>query len=70
MFITRIRMPVSTSFLLLGLFAQKSSNFLSVVEKSLLGYAVSFGSCFLIYAIFYRGPIKNMLLEKGLNPLV
>lgn len=37
MLFTRLKMPVSTSFLLLGLFADKSKNFYEVVQKSLGG---------------------------------
>jgi hypothetical protein len=40
--LTRFRAPVSTSFLLLGVFATKSSAFLGVINKSLIGFGVAF----------------------------
>lgn len=40
--LTRLRMPVSTTFLLLTIFSTKSSAVLSVLTKSVSGYLVSF----------------------------
>ena len=39
---TRLRMPVSTTFLLLSAFSADSSGIISVTQKSLYGYAVAF----------------------------
>lgn len=64
MFITRIRMPVSTSFLLLGLFAEKSSDFMKVVTKSFLGYGIAFGVCIGFYGILQRWKIKELIVAE------
>lgn len=36
--LTRIRAPVSTSFLLLGVFAKTNEAFIKVIEKSFVGF--------------------------------
>ena len=40
--ITRLRMPVSTTFMLLSCFSASASGIVGVAEKSLLGYGLSF----------------------------
>jgi hypothetical protein len=50
-FITRLRMPVSTSLLLAGLFAESSDGFLSVLEKSVMGYVIAFVVTIILYPI-------------------
>ena len=47
--LTRMRMPVSTTFLLLTIFSTKSSAILSVLTKSLSGYLVAFVSAIILY---------------------
>lgn len=42
LFITRLRMPVSTTFMLLSAFSADFSGIMGVFQKSLMGYAVSF----------------------------
>jgi hypothetical protein len=49
MVLTRFRIPVSTSLLLLGLFATEAIDFLGVVKKSLNGYLIAFLVAFLFY---------------------
>lgn len=41
--LTRMRMPVSTTFLLLSSFATQSKGITSMLEKSLIGYFLAFG---------------------------
>ncbi|MGY6561526.1 MAG: hypothetical protein ACXITV_05425 [Luteibaculaceae bacterium] len=40
--LTRLRMPVSTTFLLLSVFSADSSGIMSVAKKSLFGYVIAF----------------------------
>ena len=47
--LTRMRMPVSTTFLLLTIFSTKSSAVLSVLTKSVSGYLVAFVVSILLY---------------------
>ncbi len=47
--LTRLRMPVSTTFLLLTSFTTAASSVGKVLGKSLSGYVVAFGCAFLIY---------------------
>lgn len=52
--LTRLRMPVSTTFLLLSVFSATSSGISSVVIKSLSGYAMAFVLSFLIWYFSYN----------------
>lgn len=47
--LTRMRMPVSTTFLLLTIFSTKSSAVVSVLSKSVSGYLVAFVVSILLY---------------------
>jgi hypothetical protein len=49
--LTRMRMPVSTTFLLLTIFSTKSSAVISVLSKSISGYLVAFISAILLYVL-------------------
>jgi hypothetical protein len=49
--LTRLRMPVSTTFLLLTIFSTQSSAVVSVLTKSLSGYAVAFVVAIVVYFI-------------------
>jgi hypothetical protein len=57
--ITRLRMPVSTTFLLLSAFATEPEGIINVLTKSLSGYFIAFGVAILIW----------MGLSKYLNKL-
>ncbi len=52
--LTRLRMPVSTTFLLLSVFSATSSGISSMVLKSLSGYALAFILSFLIWYLSYN----------------
>jgi len=61
--LTRLRMPVSTTFLLLTSFATTAGSVGGVLKKSLLGYAVSFAVAFAVWIAvsklverLWRGP--------------
>lgn len=49
LFITRMKMPVSTTFLLLSAFSGDSSGILAMTYKSLFGYFISFGVAILVW---------------------
>ncbi|GGE43583.1 hypothetical protein [Psychroflexus planctonicus] len=52
--LTRLKMPVSTTFLLLSVFSATSAGITSVVTKSLSGYAMAFIISFAIWYISYN----------------
>ena len=47
--LTRLKMPVSTTFLLLSSFAASSTSIVKVMSKSFLGYGLAFGIAILIW---------------------
>lgn len=50
--ITRLRMPVSTTFLLLSTFSSSLSGILSVTYKSLAGYGIAFITSLITWSLF------------------
>lgn len=62
--ITRLKMPVSTTFLLLSSFTSSSNAILGVLEKSLLGYVIAFGFSLASW-YFMSGMIKKLLKGKA-----
>lgn len=52
--LTRLRMPVSTTFLLLSVFSASSSGITDVVEKSLKGYVIAFILSFAVWYFSYQ----------------
>lgn len=52
--ITRLRMPVSTTFLLLSVFSSSSSGISAMVYKSVSGYVIAFILSFIIWYSLYR----------------
>lgn len=52
--LTRLRMPVSTTFLLLSVFSATTSGITSVVYKSLSGYVIAFILSFLVWYFSYK----------------
>lgn len=54
MVLTRLRMPVSTTFLLLSSFATKPSGIGKVMVKSLSGYVVAFACAFAVWVVFSK----------------
>ncbi|HMP99330.1 MAG TPA: hypothetical protein PKC24_06075, partial [Cyclobacteriaceae bacterium] len=57
--ITRLRMPVSTTFLLLSAFSTDTSGITDILNKSLSGYFLAFVFSFLIWAGLYNFISKN-----------
>jgi len=46
MLLTKMRAPVSTTFLLLGTFSKKTAAFDAVLIKSFTGFGIAFGLAF------------------------
>ncbi|MTI30851.1 hypothetical protein [Xanthovirga aplysinae] len=59
--LTRFKMPVSTSFLLLNVFATKSSGITSVLNKSLVGYLLAFVVAIIVW--FIVGKVLNKFVK-------
>ncbi|HBH22556.1 MAG TPA: hypothetical protein DDY13_03955 [Cytophagales bacterium] len=58
--LTRLRMPVSTSILLLSVFSTKASSIGSILEKSFTGYFIAFGTAFIVWYITTKALNKNI----------
>lgn len=65
--LTRLRMPVSTTFLLLSVFSADSSGITSVVWKSVSGYALAFVISFAIWYGLYN-TIRRYFKSRKMNP--
>ena len=65
--ITRMRMPVSTTFLLLSCFATTPEGIWDVLEKSLWGYVVAFVTA--IVAWFAVGRLMRRVEERPMSPV-
>jgi hypothetical protein len=52
--LTRLRMPVSTTFLLLSVFSQDTSGISSIVSKSVSGYLLAFVISFIVWIAGYK----------------
>jgi len=59
--LTRLRMPVSTTFLLLSAFSADASGIFSVTQKSLGGYFISFAMAILVW--YLLGKFSSKLLK-------
>ncbi|MBM3425654.1 MAG: hypothetical protein FJX97_01555 [Bacteroidetes bacterium] len=57
---TRMRWPVSTTFLLLNVFTYKAGTIVSVMTKSFLGYVLAFGLAIVVWFLLERF-VKNYL---------
>lgn len=64
MLLTRTGIPVSTSFLILTFFNEK--NLMSMVTKSLTGYAVAFGAAIILYFIISK-ILEKRFIEKPIT---
>lgn len=67
LFLTRLGLPVSTTFLILSVFST-SEVMLLIVKKSLLGYLVAFGSALLAYGVLAPGVERRFLSEENRRP--
>ncbi len=67
LFLTRLGLPVSTTFLILSVFST-SEVMLLIVRKSLLGYLVAFGSALLAYGLLASGIERRFLSEENRSP--
>lgn len=62
--LTRMRMPVSTTFLLLSVFSADTSGITKVIGKSLTGYALAFVVSFVVWIVAYRLISKHFSSRK------
>lgn len=65
--LTRFRMPVSTTFMLLSVFSATSSGIISVGLKSILGYGIAFSVAMLVW--FALHPIIKRILRGEMKPI-
>jgi hypothetical protein len=65
--LTRLRMPVSTTFLMLSVFSADTSGISSIVFKSLSGYGLAFLVSFFIWYLGYN-LIKRYFKQRKANP--
>ncbi len=66
--LTRLRMPVSTTFLLLSVFSADSGGITSVVFKSMSGYAMAFILSFIVWYFSYN-IIKKYFKSRKHHPI-
>lgn len=64
--LTRLRMPVSTTFLLLSVFSANTSGITSMVGKSVSGYVLAFVLSFLIWYFSYK-TIKKYFKSRKMS---
>jgi hypothetical protein len=64
MILTRMRMPVSTTFLLLSIFSTKSSGIIGMLEKSMWGYLIAFVVALVVWSLLHR-IIKKLLTGEA-----
>lgn len=64
--LTRLRMPVSTTFLLLSVFSNKST-ISGMLSKTFIGYFVAFVSALAIWAILAEMKRRNLFFKKKYN---
>lgn len=65
--LTRLRMPVSTTFLLLSVFSSSSDGITAMVSKSVSGYAIAFILSFVIWYGLYN-VIRKFFKSRESNP--
>ncbi len=66
--LTRLRMPVSTTFLLLSVFSADSSGITSVVWKSVTGYSFAFVLSFAVWYGMYN-TIRRYFKSREMSPV-
>lgn len=67
LFLTRLRMPVSTTFLLLSAFSTSSAGIFGVLAKSVSGYGIAFLVSILVWIVLSRR-IKKFV-KSGYHPI-
>ena len=63
--LTRMRMPVSTTFLLLNTFSSEAKAIFNVIDKSILGYFLSFLVAFISWTLISRFAAKHFKGEPA-----
>ena len=64
--LTRLKMPVSTTFLLLSCYAASGSSIASIALKSISGYGIAFGTAIVIF--FALGPLMKRMFTGDAHP--
>ena len=65
--LTRLRMPVSTTFLLLSVFSADTKGITSIILKSVSGYGLAFVVSFAIWVLLYQLIKKYFSMRKAHN---
>ncbi len=65
--LTRLRMPVSTTFMLLSVFSASSQGIISVGQKSIIGYAIAFAVAMIVW--FGLNRVVKLLLKGEMHPM-
>lgn len=65
--LTRLRMPVSTTFMLLSVFSASSQGIISVGQKSLIGYIIAFSVAMFVW--FLLDFLVKRLLKGEMHPM-
>lgn len=65
--ITRVKMPVSTTFLLLSAFSGSAEGIISVTQKSLMGYVISFIMATIVWLVL--GKFVQRITSGKPNPI-
>ncbi len=63
--VTKLRMPVSTTFLLLSSFSTSSGALVGVMQKSITGYFIAFGVAFIMWILLDRMMRKSFHGHAG-----
>lgn len=66
--ITRLKAPISTTFLILSLFSTKTDVIAGMLSKSLIGYGVSFVSAFILWGVLAKFSPKEYEEEHEPDP--
>ena len=64
--LTRLKMPVSTTFLLLSCYAASGNSITSIALKSVSGYGIAFGTAIVIF--FALGPLMKRMFTGDAHP--
>ena len=64
--LTRLKMPVSTTFLLLSCYAASGKSIAAVTLKSVSGYGIAFGTAIVIF--FALGPLMKRMFKGDAHP--
>lgn len=64
--VTRMKAPISTTFLILSLFSTKTNVIQGMLTKSLIGYGIAFSTAFILWAVLAK--VFPREYEEGYTP--